>query len=163
MKRAMVTVMVAIWTVALVVPARAESRTVELQAETFSPSGVTVSQGDSVTFVWRVGFHNVVFDDGASSGSPTGDVGTTYSRTFTSLGTFPFVCETHESVGMVGTVTVLAASTSGDGDDGAGTDSVVSGYPDTGPDAPIMQAIGFALLAVGAAGWIVATRRRRVR
>jgi plastocyanin len=159
-------------------PAGAADRTIELQAERFAPATVTVSQGDTVTFVWRAGFHNVVFDDGASSGAPVGDAGTTYARTFDRAGTFRFVCETHLSVGMVGSVTVLAAASpsapggggtggTGTGGSAGGTTSaggsapVVTAYPDTGPQPSLAPPVGAALLVLSAAGWLVVARRRR--
>jgi plastocyanin len=154
-------------------PASAADRTVELRAETFAPSTVTVSEGDTVTFVWDVGFHNVAFDDGPSSGAPVGDAGTTWARTFDAPGTYRFVCDTHVAVGMVGSVTVLASQTAG-GDDGDGddpttagddaTDPVVTSYPDTGPEASLLPAIGTVLLVGGVGTWVAgAARRRRAR
>lgn len=76
---------------------------------TFSPEDVTVDEGGTVTFTWDGGTHNVSFDDGPMS-ETTGEVGTTFSRTFDEAGTFDFVCTIHPTT-MSGTVTVEAAST----------------------------------------------------
>jgi plastocyanin len=68
----------------------------------FDPSGLTVSVNDPVTWTW-VGdsTHNVTFVDGTTS--PTQANGGTYTRTFTTAGTYPYICTIHS--GMSGTVT----------------------------------------------------------
>ena len=38
-------------------------------ANTFEQADVTIAEGDTVTFTWQGGFHDVVFADGVSSGS----------------------------------------------------------------------------------------------
>ena len=92
-------------------PSFAADATVDLTAaNTFTPAAVTISTGEKVTFKWVGGFHDVTFADGVSSGAPGGVAGTTYSRTFTTAGTFSYVCTVHESTGMKGTVTVQAGA-----------------------------------------------------
>jgi plastocyanin len=88
---------------------------------TFSPSTITIHQGDTVDWVWQGGFHNVVSVAGIAeqfnSGAPTGVVGNTFDHTFTHVGTFAYYCAVHGSDngngtagGMSGTVTVLAST-----------------------------------------------------
>lgn len=92
-------------------PALAATTNVNLTSTNqFDQSTVNVSEGDTVTFTWQGGFHDVVFADGVSSGTPVGIDGTTFSRTFDVAGTYDYVCSVHESVGMVGTVVVEGAA-----------------------------------------------------
>jgi len=147
-------------------PAWAETKTVNLTADnTYSPAAVTINEGDTVQFVWQGGFHDVVFADGASSGSPTGDVGTTYSRTFTAAGSYAYICTVHEALGMKGTVTVQAAQTGSTttttaGSGGATTTTVAGSLPFTGPEDTLLPIFGVALLLAGAGALGMARRRR---
>lgn len=77
----------------------------------FNPSSQTVNVGDTVVWTWTgFGTHNVT-----SSSTPfvlaSGNKmnGGTFSFTFNSTGTFPYVCTIHP--GQNGTITVLAANT----------------------------------------------------
>ena len=136
-------------------PSFAADQTVDLLALTFTPAAVTVNTGEKVTFKWVGGFHDVVFADGVSSGAPVGVAGTTYSRTFTTAGTFSYVCTVHESVGMIGTVTVQAAAAA----PAATTAPAASGAPTvttaprvspmTGPESSILPIAGLALVLGG--------------
>ena len=78
----------------------------------FSPKNITINAGD--TIVWtHVGgaIHTVTADDGSfNSGSLQG--GQSYTRTFSTAGTYPYYCIPHGSpggLGMSGTITVVAA------------------------------------------------------
>ncbi|MBN30065.1 MAG: hypothetical protein CMB34_05320 [Euryarchaeota archaeon] len=78
----------------------------------FSPSSVTVMEGDTVRFFWsgQALPHNAVENNGVfDSGDPAREVD--YSFTFErgTNGTYEFVCEPHASAGMVGTITVEPA------------------------------------------------------
>jgi outer membrane biosynthesis protein TonB len=67
-------------------------------------SNPTIAAGGSVTWTNQDGeAHNVVASDGSFI-SPLIDPGTSYTRTFPSAGTFPYLCSLH--AGMSGTVTV---------------------------------------------------------
>jgi plastocyanin len=79
----------------------------------FSPDSKTVAVGTAITWAWNSctgdGYngqtcvaHNVVFDDGATSGLM--DQGT-YSRTFSVAGTYPYHCAVHGAA-MSGSITV---------------------------------------------------------
>ncbi|MCH1422756.1 MAG: plastocyanin/azurin family copper-binding protein [Candidatus Poseidoniaceae archaeon] len=78
----------------------------------FSPSDVTVQEGQAVRFVWsgQALGHNAVANDGLfDSGEPERDVDYRFVFENGTVGVHTFVCEPHESMGMVGTVTVEAA------------------------------------------------------
>ena len=79
----------------------------------FSPSTITISEGDTVRFFWsgqalphNAVEHSELFD----SGEPNRAVD--YSFTFEGgmNGSFEYVCEPHEAVGMVGTIIVEQSS-----------------------------------------------------
>lgn len=86
--------------------------TVDSTSLRFSPSEVTVTEGQAVRFMWagQALAHNAVADDGLfDSGDPEQDVDYRFVFEPGTAGTHTFVCEPHASVGMVGTVTVEAA------------------------------------------------------
>lgn len=76
-------------------------------ANVFSPATIEVAIGQSVTWVFGPVDHNVIFNP--VTGAPQ-DIpivrNTSVARTFSSAGTFPYVCTLH--AGMNGTVRVLA-------------------------------------------------------
>jgi plastocyanin len=80
----------------------------------FSPETITVAQGDSVTWTNGGGFHDVTFEDGLfKQPSPPSALIWTVSRTFDSPGTYLYYCSVHQSIGMVGSVFVNAATSTG--------------------------------------------------
>lgn len=86
--------------------------TVDSTSLRFSPSEITVTEGQAVRFMWagQALAHNAVADDGLfDSGEPERDVDYRFVFEPGTAGTHTFVCEPHASVGMVGTVTVEAA------------------------------------------------------
>jgi plastocyanin len=99
------------------VPADATNQTVHATGtNTFTQSTITVSVGDTVTFVNDGGFHNVKFDDlpdaMPAQPEPPNDPGwQSVSRTFTKPGTYTYHCVLHQALGMTGTVIVQDAST----------------------------------------------------
>tara|TARA_B100000767_G_scaffold218242_1_gene206099 strand:+ start:75 stop:545 length:471 start_codon:yes stop_codon:yes gene_type:complete len=79
----------------------------------FNPSEVTVQEGQAVRFVWggQALPHNAVESDGLfDSGEPARDVDYRFEFEVGMAGSYQFVCEPHESVGMVGLITVEAAN-----------------------------------------------------
>lgn len=161
---------VVIGSVLMAAPAFAADTNVNLTAaNTFDSAAVTVREGDTVTFTWQGGFHDVTFADGEKSGTPVGIDGTTWSRTFDAAGTYAFVCTVHESAGMVGTVTVEAgsaggaatsttapasgsATTTATGASGsASSASGSSGQPFTGPEDSMLPLLGVGLAIGGLA------------
>jgi plastocyanin len=82
--------------------------------ELFQPSSLTIKVGDEVRWIFSSGGHNVVGPGGAwcspnntNCGSPPEeDRGATYSRTFTTAGTFNYQCDQHDDDNMKGVVIV---------------------------------------------------------
>ena len=86
--------------------------TVNTQGMTFVPSSITITAGDSVTFVNNGGFHNVngtvqTFSSNPVSFSNPGGVssGWTYVHIFSTVGFYQYQCDPHLP-GMVGSITV---------------------------------------------------------
>lgn len=76
----------------------------------FSPSDVTIEEGQAVRFFWSGELlpHNAVASDGIfDSGEPSRNVDYRFVFEIGTNGTYEFVCEPHEQLGMVGTITVL--------------------------------------------------------
>ena len=91
---------------------------------TFSPQMLTIVSGDTVTFVNKGGFHNVVADDNSfvcalgcngdghgGSGKPS-SASWTATVTFTTVGDVGYYCEIHgmPGGGMFGTIHVEAST-----------------------------------------------------
>jgi plastocyanin len=98
----------------------------------FSPSTLTVSVGDTVT--WRNADdrpHTVTSNDGAFD-SGNLDPGVGFSFTFTKPGTYTYVCVYHD--GMQGTIVVEAADAAPESGNGAGGTAASGG--DGGRMAP---------------------------
>jgi plastocyanin len=116
----------------------------------FSPQTVTIQVGDTVTFVNKGGFHNVVADDNSfrcargCDGQPNGNGNPSNSNwvaslTFNTPGTIGYFCEVHGApgIGMYGTIQV-------NGPTASSTPEVPSGSGASG--------VLLALLLTGAAG-----------
>jgi plastocyanin len=98
---------------------------IAVSAFEFDPADRTIATGDTIEWSWSTSpdEHNVRFTSGSeTSGAPaTSD---TYSRTFTSAGTYDYYCEVHgtpQGGGMAGTITVQAAATNTPDDDATAT------------------------------------------
>ena len=77
----------------------------------FSPADITINEGQAVRFFWSGELlpHNAVSTDGLfDSGEPSRNVDYRFVFQVGMNGTYEFVCEPHEQLGMVGTITVLA-------------------------------------------------------
>ena len=84
--------------------AQPAARSVAVAGLSFTPAALTVVAGSVVTWTWSgVDFHNVA-GSAFDSGSPV--TNGTFSFTFTTAGTYSYVCEVHTAAGMTGTVTV---------------------------------------------------------
>jgi plastocyanin len=100
---------------------------VRIVDSTFQPGRLTVAPGARVTFLNADDRpHSVRFD---GDESPILDSGRTYERTFSSAGTFAYVCGLHPE--MTGTIVVAAGAGGGSG--GAGSGSA---------DDPVTAALG---------------------
>jgi trimeric autotransporter adhesin len=77
---------------------------------TFSPSSVTIAQGDSVRWVFAGATHNVTFLGIPPVGGDIPDQapGSSVTRTFTAAGTYDYECTRHS--GMNGTVSVQSGT-----------------------------------------------------
>jgi len=116
----------------------------------FSPSSVTITEGDTVRFFWSGQSlpHNAVENNGVfDSGEPARNVD--YSFTFErgSNGTYEFVCEPHASMGMVGDITVEPAPP-----------LPVATVETTAEDTPSVSL--FATAAVMFLAWSLSSRRQ---
>ncbi len=101
-----------------VVPFTVEVEVVDIA---FTPEEVTIFEGDAVEWVWIEGVHTVT--SGAGAGDPqAGDffdepstaAKPLFTYVFTSSGIYPYFCEPHEFLGMVGTVRVQKRFIRGD-------------------------------------------------
>ncbi len=90
-----------------------------LNSASFDPSTFSATEGQTVIWAWPASSitHNIVFEDG-TPGSGNKSSGT-FSRTFTTAGSYPYHCSIHGApgVGMNGVVNVAAG---GSGDQGGG-------------------------------------------
>ena len=110
----------------------------------FSPSSVTVTEGDTVRFFWsgQALPHNAVERDGLfDSGEPERNVDYSFTFEVGTNGTYEFVCEPHESVGMIGQITVEPAPPSN-----TTNETNETGLESSGEDTPFPSA--FAALSV---------------
>src|SRR4051812_8440541 len=122
-------------TLALAGPAAAAPATVQVGkgGDNFVAENVTVNTGESVTWHWAGGTHNVHFTGAAPTG---GDIdfqsssGGDKSRAFSKAGTYNYLCEAHD--GMVGSVTVVDAP-AGDPAAGGSTGSTGTTSGSTAP------------------------------
>ena len=79
----------------------------------FSPPDVTISEGDTVRFLWSGELlpHNAVESEGVfDSGEPSRNVDYIFTFELGMNGTYEYVCEPHEDMGMVGTIVVEVAN-----------------------------------------------------
>jgi plastocyanin len=83
---------------------------VSVNNNSFDPNEAVVKTGGTVTWTWNSGVvqHNVTYSTGPGTlpaNSPTQAGGTTFSTTFTSIGTYAYHCSIH--AGMDGTIKVV--------------------------------------------------------
>ena len=119
----------------------------------FSPDTITLKEGDSVRFFWSGELlpHNAVEDSGLfDTGEPSTEVDYTYTFSFGENGTYEYVCEPHEDLGMVGTIIVepnpeLLQNNSVEPDEGSDAEQAQSeGF--TIPHVELVVVIGILLL-----------------
>jgi plastocyanin len=87
-------------------PAGVSANTVVMSGSAFNPVNITVTVGTTVTWKNNDGYaHTATASDGSwNTGNIAG--GASASHTFTTAGTYPYVCTYHAAMGMTGTVTV---------------------------------------------------------
>jgi plastocyanin len=97
------------------VPAGAANQTVVVSSNLFTPTDVTVVQGDTVTWTNSGGSHNVHFDDNSFVMPAAPDPSPwSVSRSFDTVGVFRYYCEAHgypKGVDMSGAVYVQSPGT----------------------------------------------------
>ena len=95
-------------------PAGAANQTVVATDRVFTPTDVTVFQGESVTWTNGGGLHNVHFDDNSFVMPPAPDPAAwSVTRRFDTVGVFRYYCEAHgypNGVDMSGAVYVQPAA-----------------------------------------------------
>lgn len=104
----------------------------------FTPSTLTINEGDTLRFVWggQALPHNSVEENGVfDSGDPERAVDYGHVFDYNSAGTYSFFCEPHEAVGMTGSVTVLDVEAPADEEEqdnqlGTSTDESEASTPD---------------------------------
>jgi plastocyanin len=102
---------------ALAAETAAATKSVSVTDFQFSPTPVSITVGDTVTWSFNGGFHNVKTVAGAPETFSSPDLFSgTYSHTFTKAGTYNYYCSFHGSdngngtaSGMAGRITVTAA------------------------------------------------------
>ena len=119
----------------------------------FSPETISLKEGDSVRFFWSGELlpHNAVENSGLfDTGEPSTEVDYTYTFSFGENGTYEYVCEPHEDLGMVGTIIVepnpeLLQNNSVEPDEGSDAEQAQSeGF--TIPHVELVVVIGILLL-----------------
>lgn len=117
------------------VTAHAQEASVSAIDNEFDPAQLDVDEGTTVTWTNNgEAPHTVTASDGSFE-SGNLDPGQTFSYTFDEAGEFSYVCDYHESTGMVGSVTVAAAGNGGNGGgNGNGTDDPTDEPTDTTGD-----------------------------
>lgn len=86
--------------------ATAATFTVDIINYAYTPDPVTINVNDTVNWVWQGDYHSTTSVDGLWD-SGVYNTGYTYSRTFTSPGSFPYYCTIHF---FYGTINVQAVS-----------------------------------------------------
>lgn len=91
--------------------------------EATAPNTLTINAGDTVRWLWVANFHSVLQTDGPNLNTPfhsdlTDQQGFVFEHTFTTPGTYTYICEIHGSqpmpghpMGMWGSVTVIPTPT----------------------------------------------------
>lgn len=93
---------------------------VDVQSNFYTPDQLTITEGDTVTWMNLGGFHNVngsqaTYPDnpeGFSNGGASG-ASWTYQFVFNTPGTYTYQCDPHVGFGMIGTITVEPATVGG--------------------------------------------------
>jgi plastocyanin len=94
---------------ALVPAASAQAAEVTVGDKSFTAAEVTIGVGEAVTWRWTAGTHNVHVTTGPEKfDSGFKDAGGTYIHTFTTAGTYAYICDAHPS--MRGAVTVAGGA-----------------------------------------------------
>ena len=122
----------------------------------FTPSTLTINEGDTLRFVWggQALPHNSVEENGVfDSGDPERAVDYGHVFDYDSAGTYSFFCEPHEAVGMTGSVTVLDVEATADEEEPDSQIGTSTGESEAStPDVRVGLALGLLVL-LAAAMW----------
>jgi plastocyanin len=148
--------------------AQGQEVTVRMEDNFFDPANITVEPGTTVTWVQSGSNpHTTTSYDGLwDSGMIEGGSGGTFSFTFEEPGTFDYFCIPHESLGMIGSVTVTGSTATASptatatGTATATASPTATALADTGgpPIAPLL--ITLALMVSGVVALALLLRRR---
>ena len=131
--------------------AQGQEVTVRMEDNFFDPANITVEPGTTVTWVQSGNNpHTTTSYDGLwDSGMIEGGSGGTFSFTFEEPGTYDYFCIPHESLGMIGSVTVTGSTAT----------ATATALSDTGgpPITPLL--ITLALVVSGVIALTVLRRR----
>ena len=121
----------------------------------FTPSTLTINEGDTLRFVWggQALPHNSVEENGVfDSGDPERAVDYGHVFDYDSAGTYSFFCEPHEAVGMTGSVTVVDVEAPVDEEQNNTIETSSSEGESTSSNVQLGLAVGLIAL-LGAALW----------
>ncbi len=95
-------------------PAAAKTWIVQAAGMTFTPANLTISQGDSVKWVWVNGTHTVTSGPPCTAdgmfNAPLDNTHQTFILQFNNPGSVPYFCVFHCSFGMTGTIMIERSS-----------------------------------------------------
>lgn len=150
--------------------AQGQEVTVRMEDNFFEPANITIEPGTTVTWVQSGNNpHTTTSYDGLwDSGMIEGGSGGTFSFTFEEPGTYDYFCIPHESLGMIGSVTVTGSTATASptatatGTATATTSPTATSLSDTGgpPIIPLIITLA-ATLALVVSGVIALTVLRR--
>jgi plastocyanin len=149
--------------------AQGQEVTVRMEDNFFDPANITVEPGTTVTWVQSgKNPHTTTSYDGLwDSGMIEGGSGGTFSFTFEEPGTFDYFCIPHESLGMIGSVTVTGSTASptatATGTATATASPTATALSDTGglPITPLLITLAATLALVVSGVIALAVLRRR--
>jgi len=125
----------------------------------FSPSEVTIVEGQTVRFFWdgELLAHNAVEKSGVfDSGDPETNVDYAFTFDIGMNGTYEFICEPHELANMVGKITVNPAPPIDSGESGESGESAES-------DSSSMLNPYFILIIFAAIGTLLIYAIRKIK
>ena len=151
--------------------AQGQEVTVRMEDNFFDPANITVEPGTTVTWVQSGNNpHTTTSYDGLwDSGMIEGGSGGTFSFTFEEPGTYDYFCIPHESLGMIGSVTVTdgtataSPTATATGTATATASPTATALSDTGgpPIAPLSITLAATLALVVSGVMALAVLRRR--
>ena len=151
--------------------AQGQEVTVRMEDNFFDPANITVEPGTTVTWVQSGNNpHTTTSYDGLwDSGMIEGGSGGTFSFTFEEPGTFDYFCIPHESLGMIGSVTVTGGTATASptatatGTAPATASPTATALSDTGgpPITPLLITLAATLALVVSGVIALAVLRRR--